>query len=367
MTFYFSNILLQQDSLKSEEGQQYVAKKKKHGKKNPVSHKHKDTLIKHKDLSILKDSVVNVQETTHSGDSFQSTNEFVTDTFLATDTLVHNDTLTVKSVHPSIIQQNHQQTRYIFLDVPKYSAINVDTMIKQKYTLIQAQPHIWMAGKVLAKAKPDWMILIMILSLVVLGWVYSFFRKYLSRIFQSVYDSNASYKLMNERSSITERISFALNMLFVLNTGFFVYEIFYIFKLPYFGLSNFLLFSVFLMCLSIIYVFKFIFYAFLGYIFKAPKTIFEYVHNLFLFHKIYGILLIPITVCIPFCNDKFARLLIVLGIILFAISFLFRLFRGVQISIKINFSFFYLILYLCTVEILPILILGKFFYKLINS
>lgn len=363
-----TSILRQQDTLLPDSAKKPVIKKTKKEKKDSVAKKDGDTTHKYKDTLYKKDSVVGSPELIRGQDtSAKDTASLALDTIPVADTVALVDSLKLKTFTTHVVSKIPEKTKFIFPEAKPYAPVNMDTMTRQKYSLVQVQPETLFAGKYFYRDKTDWMILVMIFSLVILGWVYSFFRKYLSQVFQSLIDNNASSKLMNERSSVTERVSFILNILFVFNTGFFVFEIFHVFKIQFLGFGSFSMFAIFTGCITLVYLFKYIFYSFIGAILNAQREAFEYIHNLFLFNKIYGVILIPVIVCIPFFGAPVANYLIFAGVFLFVISFLFRMFRGIQISLKINFSFFYLILYLCTVEILPVLILGKFFYKLINS
>ena len=213
----------------------------------------------------------------------------------------------------------------------------------------------------------DWMIIVFILSLVIFGWIYAFFRKHIFSIFNASYDEKISFKIKEEKHTITERILFLLNIIFVVNFSMLVYELM-VFKGFYlFDQTGVALYGIIVAMLVIIYLFKYLFYHFAGFVFNYLKEATLFLHNIFLFNKILGLILFPIVIIIPFTTDNFARYLLIIGCFIFVISFLFRLFRIFQLSIKINFSGFYLILYLCTLEILPLLLIGKIFHGLINS
>ena len=56
---------------------------------------------------------------------------------------------------------------------------------------------------------------------------------------------------------------------------------------------------------------------------------------------------------------------LVIGVLISAIAFLLKTFRAYQIIIRRDILLFYLILYLCTLEILPLLLGYKFVTSLI--
>jgi len=202
---------------------------------------------------------------------------------------------------------------------------------------------------------------------VIFGWVYAFFRKHIYTIFQSSYDEKVSFRLREEKNTITERVLFSLNVLFIINLTLFVYEAAVFWGIDILDKTNFTLFGIIAVLLLFIYLFKYLFYHFMGFLLNHTKEVSLFVHNILLYNKILGLILFPVVIIIPFLDDTFIRYFIIFGSILFVISFLFRLFRIFQLSMKINFSGFYLILYLCAVEILPLFLIGKFFHRLINS
>ncbi|MBI5217942.1 MAG: DUF4271 domain-containing protein [Bacteroidia bacterium] len=225
----------------------------------------------------------------------------------------------------------------------------------------------YMPAREYSHFKADWMIVVMIVSLVIFGWVWAFFRKHIVHILQASYDYKISYKLMAERSTLTARVSLILNLLFIINFGLFFYEASAFYGITIFKMQGFIFFLFLTGALGLIYLFKYLFYSFIGYVINLSGQIYEYLHNIFLYSKLFGIALFPVVICIPFVEEKACSILIKTGIALYILSFIFRIFRGFQISFKINFSIFYLILYLCAVEILPLLLLGKFFKILLHS
>jgi hypothetical protein len=80
-----------------------------------------------------------------------------------------------------------------------------------------------------------------------------------------------------------------------------------------------------------------------------------------------GIVLFPIVIMAKYLPYKLVPFILTLGIIVVAIAFLLKSFRAYQIIIRRDILLFYLILYLCTLEILPLLLGYKFVTALIQS
>ena len=81
--------------------------------------------------------------------------------------------------------------------------------------------------------------------------------------------------------------------------------------------------------------------------------------NIYLFGKVYGLLLLPLVAVIPFVPDSLSEKLMWVGIGLYVFFYVMTLFRGLRICFKNRVSIFYLFFYLCVLEILPLLTIYK--------
>ena len=99
-----------------------------------------------------------------------------------------------------------------------------------------------------------------------------------------------------------------------------------------------------------------------GFVFQMQKEVSDYVVTLFLFCNTLGLFMMPIVICLAFARKVNPRLFIVAGGIILATFLCARLVRGLIIGINsVRVSRFYLFLYLCTLEILPLVVLLKLF------
>jgi len=95
-----------------------------------------------------------------------------------------------------------------------------------------------------------------------------------------------------------------------------------------------------------------------GLIFRNADTATEYIQNMFIYNLFGGIILLPMLLLISYSGTPI--FLFIAGGSLVILMFL-RFFRGFAVGLSDHkFSLFHLFLYLCTLEILPIVILLKF-------
>jgi hypothetical protein len=99
-----------------------------------------------------------------------------------------------------------------------------------------------------------------------------------------------------------------------------------------------------------------------GFIFQNEKEAGEYATTLFLFCNILGIFLLPVVIGVAFVKQVPPVTFIYFGMFIYALFIVIRLLRGIIIGVNsIRVSKFYLFLYLCTLEILPFVIMSKLF------
>jgi hypothetical protein len=95
--------------------------------------------------------------------------------------------------------------------------------------------------------------------------------------------------------------------------------------------------------------------------FKNKETAKEYIQNILIYNLVLGILLLPVLLLIIYTYHEL--FLYVAGGLVLIMIFL-RFIRGVAIGLSDSkFSLFHLFLYLCTLEILPLVIAAKFLSK----
>ncbi|MBP1630436.1 MAG: hypothetical protein H6Q15_1329 [Bacteroidetes bacterium] len=113
--------------------------------------------------------------------------------------------------------------------------------------------------------------------------------------------------------------------------------------------------------LSLLVIFlKNILIYFFGLIFRNKNVINQYLTNQTIFYVFEGLILLPSLFFYFFLPKYLSEIIIISILIIIAILFVIRLFRGFYISLKATkFSKVYLFLYLCIVEILPLIIIFK--------
>jgi len=203
----------------------------------------------------------------------------------------------------------------------------------------------------------DWLTLIMFLTLVLLASVRAGYTKYIGTLFHSLINYTTSFRMFREKNYSFMHGAFRLEVLFYI-----VFSIF-VFQLIVLSSSNSLFtWSVYgqtLGALVLYFLGKKLAYQALGSIFIGASETSEFLFNMDNFNRGTGIILFPIVALIayyPIENPLFA---VIAGVLIVSVFYVMLLKRGISILLKKQFPIFYLFLYLCTLEILPLLLIYK--------
>ncbi len=202
---------------------------------------------------------------------------------------------------------------------------------------------------------------LLLVAFILFVWLYAANRKRLGQVIKAFYINRYANQLGRDELSLGNRVSIFLSVLFVITVSLFISQ-----SANYYGFnkdgSELLFFIKTAMVVSLVYGLKMVIVRFFGYVFQNQKDAGEYAMMVFLFCNILGLFLLPIVVCMAFVRDLSPFIFIYSGLSLFVFLLFIRLLRGVVIGFNsIRVSKFYLFLYLCTLEILPFVIIVKLF------
>ncbi|HPW65494.1 MAG TPA: DUF4271 domain-containing protein [Salinivirgaceae bacterium] len=205
----------------------------------------------------------------------------------------------------------------------------------------------------------DWVTGFNIIVLILIVYIRVVFGKFFKPMFQSTLVYNLSVRVFNEKNLVLNRFFNILNTLFLIALPAFM-----ALSLDFYGfrIYNFNFWQHYLIFLALLFVIIFIKKAislFIGSLFRINNVIAEYTFQGNLFLKISGLLIIPIIIIIPYMPENVVEFFIIAVVIVLLLFYFIRILRLFSITIRKGFSIFYLILYFCTLEIGPCLVIFK--------
>ncbi|MBN1926838.1 MAG: DUF4271 domain-containing protein [Prolixibacteraceae bacterium] len=211
----------------------------------------------------------------------------------------------------------------------------------------------------------NWSILLIIFLLSLLASVRYASGSYLVQLFQTFYKKGTITRLYREKANNIIHVSFRLSLLFFFVAGLYIYHLISFINKDILG-GGAILYITCLSALSLFMAGKFILYRFSGILFDSKEEVQEYIFNAKTGNRIMGLLLFPVVILTFFASGIFTKIILFTGVIIIAIISIFNVFRGIEILSKKVFSIYYMILYLCSLEILPLLIVLKILWGVIE-
>jgi hypothetical protein len=177
--------------------------------------------------------------------------------------------------------------------------------------------------------------------------------------------------LQREENEIYKKVSAQLNFISLLSLSLFLYL--WINKAAlhapaWYTKANLYHFNGFSLYLVIFSLFTFFVLLQMGiirvfaWLFNTQSDAKEHEFNLWLIYKLLGIYTLPTLFFIAYSNQSISSILLYFSIILFTVVAVSRYIIGFRLGLSVNsFPKIYSILYICTLEILPIAILVKLY------
>lgn len=228
-----------------------------------------------------------------------------------------------------------------------YLSLSTKTRLKQGYGHVRPSRDIWV-------------IAVIIILLLFASGLNIFSSKDISNVFQSFYNRKSATQAGKEDSPINFWTFIGLFLLFGFTCGLFLYLLTTGYYKVFYTIAGFQLFATLSFVIITLFASKFLVLKFLGFVFDINKLVSEYISALSLTYFNVTFVFLPVALCFSLIADKFIPFLLVLTLLFVIVIFVWQYLRS-SVSIVSNFRFhkFYLFIYLCALEICPILILIK--------
>ena len=209
------------------------------------------------------------------------------------------------------------------------------------------------------QTRDQWVIVIIISLLIYTALLNITLNKDVKTVLQSFYSKRVLLQAGKEEGYINFWAFLGLFLLFGLTFGLFLYQL-AAYNSTYYSIAGFRLFISLSLVIIILFAVKFLVLKFLGFLFDINRLVGEYISILYLTYFNIAFVFLPLAVCFSLLDAKFIPYLLGLGLLLIVVIFTWLYLRSsVNIISNIRFHKFYLIVYLCALEICPILILIK--------
>lgn len=180
---------------------------------------------------------------------------------------------------------------------------------------------------------------------------------------QSILNSQTANRLFRERVINVLHPAFRLEIIFYLSAGLFILETGKFFMVD-FHQPGWIIFFISTLAVILFTNIKYLLYFINGFLFNVQSEVSEYVFYSRSGNRIMGLFLLPFGILLLFIDGLEHDILVVFGLLTMLLFSVNSLFKGIKIIAQKDFSIYYLILYLCSLEILPLLIVWRILWKM---
>ncbi len=218
-----------------------------------------------------------------------------------------------------------------------------------------------MVPRSMSKLYPDWVFFIILLLLVLFTWIKVFYQKNIVQIGQAFVSMTVTNQIVRDENILVQRASILLTILFNISAALFLFQLSTYFDWNFLFIAEGLLrFMVFALLISVVYTIKFLILKVVGFLFDSDRPIANYIFNIFLINNMLGIGLSVMVTLMFLLPRQWFPYLVLFSILLISFSYIYRLMRGLTIGLNsFSMSKFYLFLYLCALELAPLLVFIK--------
>jgi len=215
-------------------------------------------------------------------------------------------------------------------------------------------------GSLPKESLPDWIFLLLILGTSMIAYVISVHRKRSNMLAKTFINWKLSKQIIRYEKVYSHPVNIALNINFIISVSLFAVLALKLLNPDKFNIQNH--FPQVLGLLLLYGLFKITSHKFMAWIFQLQELIEEYIFQLNLINKYTGVFFLILTALLIY-SPLNESIILTIGASIFVILSVLQLSRGVMIGIQKVKNLFFIILYLCTLEILPWLVVGKWIHN----
>lgn len=204
----------------------------------------------------------------------------------------------------------------------------------------------------------EWMFPVFLLCLVILAYLNYSAPSRLRHTWKSVFNMRYMRQVIREESNVPkEYLLMVLN--FVLLSALILFGFFKLQHIDLFGVKSFSLYCLLCGFIFLLYPIKSFFIQVISWLVNGDFGLSEYRYWVVLLNRFLGLLLLPVAVLVMYLPINVAPYFVFGGFLLIALVYLYRLSMGLINALRSDIGVFYIFFYICTLEILPLVVFTK--------
>jgi hypothetical protein len=206
---------------------------------------------------------------------------------------------------------------------------------------------------------PTWYFIYLFLLTGFFAWIRVYYGNIIIQTVQASVNFQVANRMFNDNNLLQSQLDRILYLFYFLSMGFLLYYVELRIGLAPYGLRAWGLYLFNLALLTGIFLGRILMINLAGMLFNRIRLLREYLYNIFIFHKLTGMLVLPLLFLLVYTRGILQEVFFWLTVIVVCSIFLMRVIRGVVFSYRKEVLIFYMFLYLCALEIVPLVLLYR--------
>ena len=206
---------------------------------------------------------------------------------------------------------------------------------------------------------PTWYFIYLFLLAGFFAWIRVYYGNIIIQTLQASVNFQVANRMFQDNSLLQNQLDRVLYLFYFLSMGFLLYNLELRLEMAPYDLHGLGLFIFNLGLLSGVFLGRLLMLNLAGVIFNRLRILREYLYNIFIFNKLIGMAVLPLVFLLVYTRGILQDLIFWLTLAVVGGIFLMRLFRGIIFSYKKEVLIFYMFLYLCALEIAPLVLLYR--------
>jgi len=228
-------------------------------------------------------------------------------------------------------------------------------------TVLQAESLSGVPGFLVQDGSTEWHFYFLVSMLIVYAVARAFLGQLLNRTYTAAVRYNTAVSMYKDNSQLQRQLDSVLYAFYFVSMGFFIMLMAQFFELFPYGFRNVELYFFFTALLIAIFFLRIIIVNIVGSVFFSLKLFRAYLYHSFIYNKLMGILALPMSIAIVYSTGILNDIVVWTAFGIMSIMVMMRFYRGIIFSLKNHVLNIYLFLYLCALELVPMLLLYKWF------
>lgn len=238
--------------------------------------------------------------------------------------------------------------------------VTADILKGNKLLNATAQPH-YFANEIRDESNGQDLLFYSLCGLLLLLGIFkTFYNHYFSTLITVFFNTSLRQTQLSEQLLQAKFPSFVLNIFFVLISGLFVWLLFINSDQSH-SRAPYWILEVSMAAIGIIYILKFCFLKFLGWISGITEVTNQYIFIIFLVNKLMAMVLVPFVILMAFGKKEWNSVYITLALLCVGVLILTRYIKSYGLLRQRNFPMtaFHFLLFFAGAEVVPVLIIYK--------